>query len=229
MGDDALAVLASGLRHVGASLEGLHLHCNDLTAASMGALATEALPSLSVLQVLSLSNNRLGDDGVEIFSSQGLPHCSCLLELDLSSNGIGERGAAALADGLAKAPKLSELKLNDNLLGDAGAVALSSKAFETKSTPRLITLDLKHNGIGDAGAEALTSGLLNCTKLINFGFRENAVSAAVLRRMKIAFSEALPRLVNVAIDYVDEAEDAAAGGKRESAACETKADPTMSQ
>jgi len=63
---------------------------------------------LTSLQTLTLSHNRIGDDGV-VALTRGLKNLTSLKELDLNFNEIGDMGAARLAE---ETKHLNSLKLS---------------------------------------------------------------------------------------------------------------------
>jgi len=117
---------------------------NRLTAAGLEALLEAEWP----LMTLSVSRNKLGDDGARAIAAA--THLSGLTELSAGDIGMGPAGAAALL----AAPQLARLQtlvLIDNPMGDAGAIALAEATHLT----RLWQLNLWGCQIGDEGAAAL--------------------------------------------------------------------------
>ena len=118
-------------------------------------LSTSALP----LEVLNLSINRFGAEGMHALLKElghgSLPGLTCL---DLTGNCCGSAGAAALAATLqcGALPKLAALKLGRNMIGDQGLVAL---APALRRLSALKEIHLYSNGIGDEGVEALLANL----------------------------------------------------------------------
>ncbi|XP_067091733.1 NACHT, LRR and PYD domains-containing protein 14-like isoform X2 [Osmerus mordax] len=158
--------------------------CN-LSERCCEALAS-ALPS-SELTELDLSNNHLGDSGMNLLSA-GLGNPLCKLEtLRLSGCHITEEGCASLGSVLKSTSFLRQLDLSNNDLKDAGMKLLSAGLgnplckLETlrlsgchiteegcaclgsvlKSTSFLRQLDLSNNDLKDAGMKLLSAGLGN--------------------------------------------------------------------
>ncbi|XP_061125360.1 NACHT, LRR and PYD domains-containing protein 3-like [Syngnathus typhle] len=160
------------------------LSCCELSKKSCEALAS-VLSSPCSLRELDLSENALGDDGLEALAA-GLakPQCalqvlklfncklskkSCealasvlsspgrLRELDLSGNNLGDDGLEALAAGLAKPEcALQVLELENCRLSKKSCEALASVLSSACS---LRDLDLSWNDVYDDGLEALAAGL----------------------------------------------------------------------
>ena len=139
---------------------------DDFISTPEGAKAiAEALKVTASLTSLSLSQNPLGDEGVEVLA-QGIKANKTLKTLDLSmphmySFQIGPRGATAIADALSASASVTSLSLARNNLGDDGAEALSIGLKENKS---IKMLDLSGKGyggglIGPRGATALASAI----------------------------------------------------------------------
>uniref|UniRef100_A0A8P4FYH4 Protein NLRC3 n=1 Tax=Dicentrarchus labrax TaxID=13489 RepID=A0A8P4FYH4_DICLA len=119
--------------------------CN-LSERSCEALASVLSSRSSSLTELDLSNNDLGDSGVELLSA-GLrsPHCR-LETLRMSGCLITEKGCAALASALSCNPShLRELDLSYNHPGDLG-IRLLSAALEDQRL-QLTTLSMEHGGV----------------------------------------------------------------------------------
>jgi NLR family CARD domain-containing protein 3 len=103
------------------------------------------------LRLLSLENNKIGDDGAKAVAA--LLAVSSMAELNLAVNLIGDEGAVALGAGLAASRTLKALSLYHNKVSDHGTSAIGN----TLETSALETLDLSFNAVRsvDALAEAL--------------------------------------------------------------------------
>jgi serine/threonine protein kinase/hemoglobin-like flavoprotein/Ran GTPase-activating protein (RanGAP) involved in mRNA processing and transport len=134
----------------GLPLEHLDLADNDFGAGGAEILARA---DLGKLRTLVLRNNRLGADGVAVFSVS--PLFAGLQHLDLSQNGIGPAGVAVLALSR-KLTEMRHLVLSQNSIGREGLqLLLSSAGLESVEA-----LDISSNGVGANGAMALASSLL---------------------------------------------------------------------
>ncbi|MGL5784362.1 MAG: F-box protein [Alphaproteobacteria bacterium] len=143
----------------------------------------EAIPTIvSVLpiglQILSLSENAIGDAGAQALALY-LP--ASLKRLQLSKNNIGDAGAQALASHLPTT--LQWLYLNENKIGDVGA-----KTLAPHLPTNLQWLQMSKNMIGNAGAQALAIHLPE--PLENLRLNENAIGDAGLA----ALLETIPRI-----------------------------------
>ncbi|TNN38819.1 Protein NLRC3 [Liparis tanakae] len=119
--EEALLML---LPVVKASNKALLKDCN-LTERSCGALSSVLSSQSSSLKHLDLSNNKLQDSGVKLFSA-GLESPHCRLEtLRLSGCEISEEGCSSLGSALKSNPSsLRELDLSRNQLQDSGVKLL---------------------------------------------------------------------------------------------------------
>ncbi|XP_005349360.1 MHC class II transactivator isoform X2 [Microtus ochrogaster] len=140
------------------------------------------LPVFSSLQHLdldSLSENKIGDDGVSKLSAT-FPQLKVLETLNLSQNNITDVGACKLAEALpALAKSLLRLSLYNNCIRDAGAKSLAQVLPDMVS---LRVMDVQFNKFTAAGAQQLASSLQKCpqvetlamwTPTIPFGVQEH--------------------------------------------------------
>uniref|UniRef100_A0A8D2HI31 MHC class II transactivator n=1 Tax=Urocitellus parryii TaxID=9999 RepID=A0A8D2HI31_UROPR len=140
------------------------------------------LPAFSSLQHLdldSLSENKIGDQGVAQLSAT-FPQLKALETLNLSQNSITDVGACKLAEALPSlAATLLRLSLYNNCICDLGAESLARALPEMAS---LRVLDVQYNKFTAAGAQQLASSLRKCphvetlamwTPTIPFGVQEH--------------------------------------------------------
>jgi Leucine-rich repeat (LRR) protein len=116
----------------------LDVQSNHITASSIVAIGNMMVSlSLSSLRNVSLDNNALGDDGVELIvdAMLGLPH-NAITSLSLQLNNISHVGAMAIARMLRHCACVQQLFLNGNELGDQGAAAIAT-AFVGDASPPL--------------------------------------------------------------------------------------------
>ncbi|KAJ1067428.1 hypothetical protein K5549_010546 [Capra hircus] len=139
----------------------------------------EAFTSLQHLDLDSLSENKIGDEGVAQLSAT-FPQLKALETLNLSQNNITDVGACKLAEALpALAASLLRLSLYNNCICDAGAESLAHVLPDMVS---LRVLDVQYNKFTAAGAQQLAAGLRKCpqvktlamwTPTIPFGVQEH--------------------------------------------------------
>uniref|UniRef100_A0A4W2BMU7 Class II major histocompatibility complex transactivator n=1 Tax=Bos indicus x Bos taurus TaxID=30522 RepID=A0A4W2BMU7_BOBOX len=139
----------------------------------------EAFTSLQHLDLDSLSENKIGDEGVAQLSAT-FPQLKALETLNLSQNNITDVGACKLAEALpALATSLLRLSLYNNCICDAGAESLAHALPDMVS---LRVLDVQYNKFTAAGAQQLAAGLRKCpqvktlamwTPTIPFGVQEH--------------------------------------------------------
>ncbi|XP_042095828.1 MHC class II transactivator isoform X6 [Ovis aries] len=139
----------------------------------------EAFTSLQHLDLDSLSENKIGDEGVAQLSAT-FPQLKALETLNLSQNNITDVGACKLAEALpALAASLLRLSLYNNCICDTGAESLAHVLPDMVS---LRVLDVQYNKFTAAGAQQLAAGLRKCpqvktlamwTPTIPFGVQEH--------------------------------------------------------
>ncbi|KAM9772464.1 NACHT, LRR and PYD domains-containing protein 12-like isoform 9-T9 [Syngnathus typhle] len=138
------------------SLRELNLSDNDLGDDGLEALAAGLAKPQCALQVLELEWCKLSKKSCEALASVLSSPCS-LRELNLGENDLGDDGLEALAAGLAKPQcTLQVLKLQWCKLSKKSCEALASVLSSPCS---LRELDLSYNDLGDDGLEALAAGL----------------------------------------------------------------------
>ncbi|XP_026973213.1 MHC class II transactivator isoform X3 [Sagmatias obliquidens] len=139
----------------------------------------EAFSSLQHLDLDSLSENKIGDEGVAQLSAT-FPQLKALETLNLSQNNITDLGACKLAEALPLlAASLLRLSLYNNCICDVGAESLAHVLPDMVS---LRVLDVQYNKFTAAGAQQLTASLRKCphveklamwTPTIPFGVQEH--------------------------------------------------------
>ncbi|XP_034526262.1 MHC class II transactivator isoform X2 [Ailuropoda melanoleuca] len=139
----------------------------------------EAFSSLQHLDLDSLSENKIGDKGVEQLSAT-FPRLKALETLNLSQNSITDVGACKLAEALPSlAASLLRLSLYNNSICDVGAESLAHVLPDMVS---LRVLDVQYNKFTAAGAQQLAASLRKCphvetlamwTPTIPFGVHEH--------------------------------------------------------
>uniref|UniRef100_A0A452TAC5 MHC class II transactivator n=1 Tax=Ursus maritimus TaxID=29073 RepID=A0A452TAC5_URSMA len=139
----------------------------------------EAFSSLQHLDLDSLSENKIGDEGVEQLSAT-IPRLKALETLNLSQNSITDVGACKLAEALPSlAASLLRLSLYNNSICDVGAESLAHVLPDMVS---LRVLDVQYNKFTAAGAQQLAASLRKCphvetlamwTPTIPFGVHEH--------------------------------------------------------
>ncbi|XP_041959933.1 NACHT, LRR and PYD domains-containing protein 12-like isoform X2 [Alosa sapidissima] len=190
LGDSGVQLLAKGLSSPHCKLQTLRLADCKLTDTSCEIVAS-VLQSPNSLQQLDLSDNDLGDFGVQLLS-KGLSSSNCkiqtlrladckladtsceivasvlqspnsLQQLDLSDNDLGDFGVQLLSKGLSSSNcTIQTLRLADCKLADTSCEIVASVLQSPNS---LQQLDLSDNDLGDFGVQLLSKGLSssNCT------------------------------------------------------------------
>lgn len=110
------------------------------------------LAKTTTLTSLNLSNNLLGENGID-YISEGLIENKSIMTLDLSYNGIESKGGEFLKEILEKNTRLITLNLNGNYLKDSGCEKIVQGIL---GGIKLTYLFLENNTIGDSGATSIS-------------------------------------------------------------------------
>jgi Ran GTPase-activating protein 1 len=124
---------------------------------------SEALLLCTKLEVLNLSDNAFGPDGVKSFSIL-LEKSLNLKELNVTNNGLGPEGARLIAEGLKKNPniKLEVFAAGRDRLENPGIIELAQVFGQMQS---LRKISVPQNGIRKEGMVALFRNLINNPEL----------------------------------------------------------------
>ncbi|XP_043945079.1 MHC class II transactivator isoform X3 [Protopterus annectens] len=139
-----------------------------------------SFPCLQHLDLEALSENKIGDKGVEKLTDV-FPNLTVLETLNLSQNSITDKSAEKLAKALPSLISLKTLSLYSNCISDAGAEYLAETLPEMKS---LSELDVKYNRITDVGAKKLTESLKKCPGMKSIALWNTTIPHAVLEHLK---------------------------------------------
>lgn len=162
IGDEGVVELAKGLR-TNRNLKQLSLAFCSLTPASAHTLSGVMLGSLSILEVLDVSGNNLGSEGLLVLA-EAARKSKTLQELRLSDNAIGgakpqppapasTSSSEAAADS-ATAPELTEEELEATMDIHSRALRCLGKAVSEPSC-RLVRVDLRFNPLTPTDATTL--------------------------------------------------------------------------
>eukprot|EP01118_Nematostelium_gracile_P002851 TRINITY_DN1321_c0_g1_i4.p1 TRINITY_DN1321_c0_g1~~TRINITY_DN1321_c0_g1_i4.p1 ORF type:complete len:659 (-),score=133.19 TRINITY_DN1321_c0_g1_i4:13-1989(-) len=145
-----------------------------------------------VLTDLDLSDNKVGDPGVQVISEM-LEKNITLKILSLGSNGIQSSGAKILSKAILRNPSLTALYLNNNEIGDEGAKSLS----RVINNRNIKTLNLQRNKIGESGAVDLFRALQTNTTMIELDLQNNSIDEGGVKALcdMIAKNSTLKKLV----------------------------------
>ncbi|XP_070621835.1 ribonuclease inhibitor isoform X2 [Erythrolamprus reginae] len=219
LGDNSLGTsggkaLCQGLVDPNCQLESLQLQFCDLTKENIEALCS-VLCVKSSLQMLNLSNNKLGDEAVKNLCQALVKGSSNLQSLHLESCEITRASCKDLSTFLGNTPTLKDLCIGDNSIGDAGLAILCqgvqnpnckveklwlwecnitadgckelATIIGTKET--LKEISLLGNPVKDDGVEFLCQGLKDPkTKLQSLWLRDCSLTAACCKSISSALS-----------------------------------------
>ena len=143
----------------------------------------QRIMQIDTLQKLSVSHNKLSDDGAIAFS-KCLKTNTTLIELDIKGNNITYKGASRLAETIQVNTALQKLNMSFNQLSDDVAMAFS-KCLKANTT--LIELNMGNNNITYYGAISLAKTIEVNIALQKLNITNNQISD----NGAIAFSECL--------------------------------------
>lgn len=129
---------------------------SSLALVGCGLQATDLVPllacnGLSGLRELSLRDNALGDEGLDVLSRA--PTLAQLESLELTSNAVGDPGMTALTAPTSTLVRLRRLILDDNEISNAGAAILAAAPLAAS----LAELELAGNDLDVYGCNALSA------------------------------------------------------------------------
>ncbi|KAL6217397.1 hypothetical protein ACLB2K_010614 [Fragaria x ananassa] len=196
----------------------------DLSDFIAGRSETEAIEVMNlfssalegcVLRYLNLSDNAMGEKGVNAFESL-LRSQSKLEELYLMNDGTSEEAARAVSKFIPSTEKLRVLHFHNNMTGDEGAMAISDIV---KRSPVLEDFRCSSTRVGSEGGVALAEALGTCTHLKKLDLRDNMFgveSGVALSKVISAFTD----LTEVYLSYLnleDEGTEALVNALKDSA------------
>lgn len=196
----------------------------DLSDFIAGRSETEAIEVMNlfssalegcVLRYLNLSDNAMGEKGVNAFESL-LRSQNSLEELYLMNDGISEEAARAVSKFIPSTEKLRVLHFHNNMTGDEGAIAISDMV---KRSPVLEDFRCSSTRVGCEGGVALAEALGTCMHLKKLDLRDNMFgveSGVALSKVLSAFTD----LTEIYLSYLnleDEGTEALADALKDSA------------
>ncbi|MFP3012648.1 MAG: hypothetical protein ACEY3D_06980 [Rickettsia sp.] len=178
-------------------LQRLDLSDNQLDI-EVAPILKDALGTLDGLEEINLSNNKIGDTGLESIAqglkqnyaikilklsnigitkikelSKILSKKMAIIELDLSGNKLSNAEIAVLLDDLTKANAIEKLNLSDNNIQ-----ALKSLADFIATSNSLQELNLSNTNLGNQGLELITPALSNSNLNLFLDISGNKISNA---------------------------------------------------
>ena len=197
--DEGTEALIEGLRE-NSSLKHLYLGGNGIGVAGIRALAAYIESGSCHLSDLSLSCNRLGDEGIAILCKAMLSDgAKSIIRLNVASCGIGPVGAGHLAALIRENSTLKHLdagfnkmtaplKEVANCMGSEGAQLIATALLDNQT---LTSLSLMHNQIHQNGIEAIRDALGGAAiaDMSSPSLRNTSIVHIWLEQMGVPFNE----------------------------------------
>lgn len=179
----------------------LHVGKTQMLGTDIGSLAV-ALPETSLLSVLDLRLNIIGNEGAKLLSCF-LQKNASIKHLNLSSTGIESEGFKSICEALKHSGSINELDLSFLEVADSGCIAIGNMLKQNKSLTKLrlrsanmswigcgllfegvqqsktlIELDMSRNFIGDDGMEMMCRHLNDKTCLQDLNLENCGITAS---------------------------------------------------
>lgn len=177
----------------------LNMRDNQICKDGMNAFVTAINQgTLANLKNLSLSNNIIGDEGMNALSGIGTDARASLTHLWLDNNLIGDDGMSDFSSWLTWSvdesiwlKKLTLLDLSDNEIGQTGMKEFST-ALMSNALANLEVLELSNNRIDDVGVEyfceaASQTGILS--NLVELYLNRNPIRGSGMRDLSLLLSQ----------------------------------------
>ncbi|KAL7112890.1 hypothetical protein ACP275_04G029300 [Erythranthe tilingii] len=196
----------------------------DLSDFVAGRNEEEALEVMNIfslalegsdLRYLNLSNNALGEKGINAFGAL-LKSQYNLEELYLINDGISEEAAMAISDLIPSTDKLRVLQFHNNMTGDEGAVAISKMV---NYSPLLEDFRCSSTRVESEGGIALAKALGKCNHLKKLDLRDNmfGVEAGLALSKAVSAFNDLTEIFLSYLNFEDEGSIALANALKDSA------------
>ncbi len=185
----SIITLMKGLKD-NKSISHIYLDSNDLDSdgVKFGVLRLFHFfhPKKTPIQFLSISNNKIGDEGAKELAQVISPYYPDLKQLYLIGNNIGDEGIKALGAALGTSNELEQFVLANNKITSQTAKAFTSALNRQNYSLRILNVD--HCGIGDEGAEAF----VNCRMLREFSLNGNSIGDEGAKSLGLGFRNNWP-------------------------------------
>jgi len=162
--------------------------CNFTSSGSIKF--AEAIQVTTTLQKLTISNNRIRDDGV-IAISNSLKYNISLQELNMSKNMITSEGTKHITEAIQVNKTLKQLDLSINKIADEGTNFISDALIFLQH------LNISHNNITDIGIKVIAEAIQINSTINNINVSKNHISTEGL----LYFMEAVKN--NCTLQVVD--------------------------
>ena len=166
-------MIVNALKEI-STLKELNLNGNKNRSEELAPALASIIAKNKLMEILSLSDNNLNDDGVIKIALSLCKH-SALKVFNLQNNNITEETAEALASVVSSNNGLEELYLCNNQL-QLGAIKLAT-ALKTISS--LKVLDLENNTITEHAADELEAAIKANTSLQYLRLSENCLGSSM--------------------------------------------------
>ena len=171
-------VIINALKEI-STLKELNLSDNENRNVELGSALTCVLSSNKLMEILSLSNSGLNDDGVTKIAKSLCEHTK-LKRIVLHKNNITKKSAEALSSIISSNNGLEELYLGNNQL-QLGAAQVAS-ALKTISSLKVLCLE--NNNIPEEAADELEAAIRANTSLEQLWISDNYLGFSITNILK---------------------------------------------
>lgn len=174
----AVAV-AEAIKRYSLNVNNITLTNNGLKAKECTLMIDSFTKHFQMIQTLTISKNKMGHDGAK-FLAQSLPEMKILSKLIISDNEVGDHGVNDIIVACKTYCSIDYLDISGNNLGKtAASVELADNMHQFLSNNRTLeVLKMNWNSLRGVVAEKIIEGLLECYGLRELYMNNNLIGVS---------------------------------------------------